>query len=94
VNANVDETLNSVTVPSQSRQLNPPHNFACSRVLGAPVPLANPRFTVGFAALVIALGTYLPLFGLSLVLVAATERLLFQRFPATQRWLGLGRGSI
>jgi uncharacterized iron-regulated membrane protein len=63
-------------------------------VLGAPVPLANPRFTVGFAALVIALGIYLPLFGLSLVLVAATERLLFQRFPATQPWLGLGRGSI
>jgi uncharacterized iron-regulated membrane protein len=58
-------------------------------VLGAPMPLGKPRFTFAFAALVLALGIYLPLFGLSLVLVKITERSVLQRIPATRRWLGL-----
>jgi uncharacterized iron-regulated membrane protein len=35
-------------------------------ILGAPIPLGRPRFTYGLAALIIALGMYLPLFRLSL----------------------------
>ncbi len=58
-------------------------------VLGAPVPLEKPRFTFGLAVLVFALAIYLPLFGLSLLLVAITERFVLRRLPAVQRWLGL-----
>ena len=58
-------------------------------VLGAPIPLSKPRFTFAFAALVLALAIYLPLFGLSLVLVKITERSVLERIPATRRWLGL-----
>jgi uncharacterized iron-regulated membrane protein len=57
--------------------------------LGAPVPIGRPRFTLGLAVVVIALGIYLPLFGLSLLAVAITERLVLRRIPATQKWLGL-----
>jgi uncharacterized iron-regulated membrane protein len=57
-------------------------------VLGAPMPLGRPRFTLAFAALVVALAIYLPLFGLSLILVKITECLVLERVPATRRWLG------
>jgi len=57
--------------------------------LGAPFRSVSPRFTWGFTGLVFALGVYLPLFGLTLVLVAFTERLILRRLPASRRWLGL-----
>jgi uncharacterized iron-regulated membrane protein len=58
-------------------------------VLGAPASLTKPRFTAGLVVLVIALAVYLPLFGLSLVLVLLTERFALRRFPGARRWLGL-----
>jgi len=58
-------------------------------VLGAPLRSVSPRFTWGFAGLVFALVVYLPLFGLTLLLVVLTERFILRRLPATRQWLGL-----
>jgi uncharacterized iron-regulated membrane protein len=63
-------------------------------VLGAPKPLSKPRFTFAFAALVMALAIYLPMFGLSLVLVKITEHFVLARIPATRRWLGLAAQAV
>lgn len=62
-------------------------------ILGAPVPLGRPRFTYALAILVVALGLYLPLFGLSLLLVLLIERSVLRRLPLTRRWLGLAAAS-
>ncbi len=58
-------------------------------VLGAPLSIRKPRFTFALAAIVIVLGVYLPLFGLSLFLVAMTEYFVLRRIPPVQHWLGL-----
>lgn len=58
-------------------------------VLGAPEPLARPRFAAGLAALVLLMAVLLPMFGLSLLGVAALERGLLRRLPPAARWLGL-----
>jgi len=57
--------------------------------LGAPTKLANARLTTAFAAFVIPLAIYLPLFGLSLLFVVCTEQLILRRVSAAQQWLGL-----
>lgn len=57
--------------------------------LGAPAPASRPRFALGLAIIVAALGVYLPLFGLSLILVLLAEHLLLRRIPRVRRWLGL-----
>jgi uncharacterized iron-regulated membrane protein len=57
--------------------------------LGAPEPVGRPRFALGLALIVLALGVYLPLFGLSLAAVLAVERLVLRRLPPIRRWLGL-----
>jgi uncharacterized iron-regulated membrane protein len=62
-------------------------------LLGAPIPLARPRFGVGLLAAMIALALYLPLFGLSLISVAAIERFGLRRWPAARIWLGLSPRS-
>jgi uncharacterized iron-regulated membrane protein len=58
-------------------------------VLGAPAKLVNTEFTVAFVVLIVMLPLYLSLFGLTLILAIATERLLLRRLPAAQHWLGL-----
>lgn len=58
-------------------------------LLGAPHPAAMPKFSLGIAAIVIALAVYLPMFGTSLIAVLLLERLLFQRIPRLRNWLGL-----
>jgi uncharacterized iron-regulated membrane protein len=58
-------------------------------VLGAPKVLLNPRVSWGLLVLVVLLGVYLPLFGASLLLVLATEKLLLCRIPRVRDWLGL-----
>ena len=58
-------------------------------VLGAPIPLTRPRFSPALAALIIAIGIYLPMMGASLILVLLIERFVLRRIPATSRWLGL-----
>lgn len=58
-------------------------------VLGAPAPLRRAKFTIGFAALMVALSLYLPAFGVSVVFVVLAERYVLRRSPAAQAWLGL-----
>jgi uncharacterized iron-regulated membrane protein len=60
------------------------------KVLGAP-PLLPKRSPVpiGLMILIAAIGVYLPLMGLSILLVLLTERLLLRRLSAARHWLGL-----
>ena len=58
--------------------------------LGAPEPLADPRWAWGLAAAILALGVYLPLFGASLVAVLLLDATLLRAAPGLRRWLGLG----
>jgi len=58
-------------------------------VLGAPTSLGRPRFTFGFAALIIALGIYLPFFGLTWIAMTLMEKFVLRKIPGVQRWLGL-----
>ncbi len=62
-------------------------------VLGAPQALSRPQVTFALVALVVALAVYLPLFGLSLLLVISTERLVLRRIPSASRWLGLSAAA-
>lgn len=57
--------------------------------LGAPAPLAPPRATAPLVGVLLLLSLWLPLFGLSLLLVWLLERWLLRRIPAVARWLGL-----
>lgn len=64
------------------------------RSLGAPVILAPRALTGAFLLLVLAIALALPLFGLSVVLVALAERFLLRRMRRLGSWLGLdGRGQ-
>jgi len=58
-------------------------------VLGAPKSLAAPKLAPGLILIVILLGIYLPLFGLSLAFVLGIEFAVLKRIPAVSRWLGL-----
>jgi uncharacterized iron-regulated membrane protein len=58
-------------------------------VLGAPLPTRQPRFSWGLAALVAAFGLYLPMLGLSLIVVLLSEHFVLRRIEGTRRWLGL-----
>ena len=60
-----------------------------SGVLGAPLPKGRPRFSIGLLAIVLLLAGLLPEFGVSLIAVLATERLVFRKIPPVARWLGL-----
>ncbi len=58
-------------------------------VLGAPVAVKRVPFSAVLAASVVLLGIYFPLLGASMILVAATERLVLSRIEPARRWLGL-----
>ncbi|MFW2852691.1 PepSY-associated TM helix domain-containing protein [Sphingomonas sp. TX0543] len=58
-------------------------------LLGAPLPLARPRFRTGLVAAIVALGAYMPLFGATLILAVVGERAVLRRIPTTRHWLGL-----
>jgi uncharacterized iron-regulated membrane protein len=63
-------------------------------VLGAPLPMASPRFSLGLLAIIVVLGVLLPLLGASLVAVLVIETVVLSRVPFVRRWLGLrGRSS-
>lgn len=64
-----------------------------SGVLGAPKVLVSPRFSRSFLAILAAFGLYLPLFGVSLVLVVILEYVVLRRIPKVRDWLGL-RGPV
>jgi uncharacterized iron-regulated membrane protein len=57
--------------------------------LGAPRALPGPRYAAALFALVVVIAVLLPMFGLSLLLVFALERLLLRRLPRVSRFLGL-----
>jgi len=57
--------------------------------LGAPRALPGPRYAAALFALVGVIAVLLPMFGLSLLLVLALERLLLRRLPRVSRFLGL-----
>ncbi|WBO23272.1 PepSY-associated TM helix domain-containing protein [Sphingomonas abietis] len=58
-------------------------------LLGAPIPLGRPRFGAGLVAAIVALAVYLPMFGITLIVVLLAEKMLLARIPATRRWLNL-----
>ena len=58
-------------------------------LLGAPMPLSRPHAGFGLVAIIVALGIYLPLFGLTLLGVLLIERVVLRHMPGPRRWLGL-----
>lgn len=60
-------------------------------LLGAPIPLTRPRYGPVLIGAIVMLGVYLPMFGASLLLVLAVERLVLRNIGTTRRWLGLAR---
>jgi uncharacterized iron-regulated membrane protein len=58
-------------------------------VLGAPVPQGAIRHSWLLVGLVVLLGFVVPLFGISLALVVALERLALRHMARPSRWLGL-----
>ena len=62
-------------------------------LLGAPLPPTNPYLSKAFLFLVLLTAIYLPLLGVSILLVAITERLLLRRIPGLAIWLGLRRAT-
>jgi uncharacterized iron-regulated membrane protein len=58
-------------------------------VLGAPGGGARAGVATGFFAVVAGLGILLPLFGITVLVVIAVERLVLRRMPVLGRWLGL-----
>ncbi len=57
--------------------------------LGAPPALPEGRMAIGLGVLILAFAVFLPVLGVSLVLVALVERLVLKRIPAVRIWLGL-----
>jgi uncharacterized iron-regulated membrane protein len=58
-------------------------------LLGAPVPLSRPRFGPLLIGAILGLGLYLPMFGLSLLVMLLLERLVLRRIVSARRWLRL-----
>ncbi len=58
-------------------------------LLGAPIPLSRPRFGAVLIGAIVALGLYLPMFGITLIAVLLVERTLLRRIANAERWLAL-----
>lgn len=58
-------------------------------VLGAPVALARPRWSIALGMAVLALAVYLPAMAFSLIAVVLLEWAVLSRVPSVSRWLGL-----
>ena len=58
-------------------------------LLGAPMPLSRPRFGWALIAAIVALGLYLPMFGITLITMLAAERLVLRRIGPVCTWLAL-----
>jgi uncharacterized iron-regulated membrane protein len=57
--------------------------------LGAPPPLATGIPSKGLAVLIVALGLFLPVLGMSIVAIALVETLVLKRIAPVRRFLGL-----
>lgn len=60
-----------------------------ARVLGAPPPLERLAVSRTLVIVIVLMGMYLPMLGISLILVWLTERFLLRRLPGVRSWLGL-----
>lgn len=60
-----------------------------SDTLGAPQRLPDERLAPGLALIIIALGIFLPVLGISLIVTALIEWLILRRIPMVRDWLGL-----
>jgi len=60
-----------------------------SDTLGAPQRLPDERLAPGLALIIIALGIFLPVLGISLIVIALIEWLILRRIPRVRDWLGL-----
>lgn len=58
-------------------------------VLGSPPRLPDERLGPGLAVLIVVLAIFLPVLGISLIIVGLAERLVLRRMPAVRNWLGL-----
>ena len=58
-------------------------------VLGAPVALEKPTLSRALVALIVLMAIYLPMLGISIILLWLIERLLLRRLPGVGTWLGL-----
>ena len=57
--------------------------------LGAPPALARRGTSVAFVGLLVLLGVFLPLLGVSMIAVLLLERLVLRHLPRARHWLGL-----
>ena len=57
--------------------------------LGAPQRLPDEKLAPGLALIIIALGIFLPVLGISLIVVGLLEWVILRRIPAVRDWLGL-----
>lgn len=62
-------------------------------VLGAPDALQPSRFSFGLGLIIVALAVYLPLLGLSMIVVKLIEKLILSRIPSVRNWLGLNAAA-
>jgi uncharacterized iron-regulated membrane protein len=60
-------------------------------LLGAPPPIPDHKVGLGLAALIIGFGLFLPVLGMSILAIAAVERLVLSRIQGARVWLGLER---
>jgi uncharacterized iron-regulated membrane protein len=60
-----------------------------SDTLGAPQILPDERLAPGLAVIIIALGIFLPVLGISLIAIGLIEWLILRRIPKVRDWLGL-----
>lgn len=58
-------------------------------VLGAPLPLEQPKWSFGLAVVIVALALYLPAMAASLLVIILLETFVFSRIPSVSKWLGL-----
>lgn len=58
-------------------------------LLGAPRPLSRPRFGPVLVTAIVALAVYMPMFGLTLLLVLLGEATVLRRLSRARQWLGL-----
>ena len=57
--------------------------------MGAPPPIPDAKIGMGIGILIFALALFLPVLGISLIIIAIFERLILVRIPAARNWLGL-----
>ena len=63
-------------------------------LLGAPPPLERPVMSRALVAVIVLMGIYLPMMGISLILVWLVEKFPLSRMPVAQTWLGLRESVV